>query len=61
MDERQWVGSGPRHDIAVSILRWRVAAPGGRWREEITTHNRRPDDWLGAKKTARCAVLSNIT
>jgi hypothetical protein len=25
MDERQWVGSGPRHDIGAFILRWRVA------------------------------------
>ena len=29
-----WVGSGPRHDIAVALnFRWRVAAPGCRWQE----------------------------
>jgi maltoporin len=29
-----WVGSGPRHDIAVALnFRWRVAAPGCWWQE----------------------------
>ena len=41
----EWMTEDRTHEF-----RWRVAAPGGRWREEKKDNskgNRRPDDWLG--------------
>ncbi|NBY35897.1 MAG: hypothetical protein EBQ59_00365 [Verrucomicrobia bacterium] len=38
------VGAAPRAVLVVYILRWRVAAPGGRWREEIMGAKRETGD-----------------
>ena len=42
-----------------TYFRWRVAAPGGRWREASQSKgDRKPDDWLGVMGRDVIAITS---